>query len=352
MLQWVIFFIGLDNLSQIKLKDLNSFGIEATCNDFVSFVSESEIQSWLANNKQNANQFFVIGGGSNLLLIGHVSKILLQADIQGVEYQEEGDKVLVKAGAGVNWHQLVLETLAKGFFGLENLSLIPGNVGAAPIQNIGAYGVELKDLFVELEAIELATGDKISFSHRECDFAYRYSIFKGSLKGQYLITSVTMQLSKRPNLKLNYGPIRKELSHINEQDISPKDVSEAVINIRSSKLPDPNELGNAGSFFKNPIVSAEQYLQLKDKFPELVAFEINDGRYKLAAGWMIDQAGLKGYRLGDAGVHKHQALVLVNYGDASGKDILDLARYVSKIVFEKFSVTIEPEVWILGEASW
>ena len=339
-------------MSEKKLKNLNSFGIEATCNDYVSFSSEEELQAWLINNKRDSEKIFVIGGGSNLLLIGHVPFVLLQADIQGVEYREENDEVFVKAGAGVNWHQLVMETLDKGYFGLENLSLIPGNVGAAPIQNIGAYGVELKDLFVELEAIELATGDKITFSHQECDFAYRYSVFKGSLKGQYIITSVILMLSKTANLQLDYGPIRKELSHIDESQITPIDVSQAVIKIRSSKLPDPNELGNAGSFFKNPIVSSEAYQKLKAKFPELVAFELLDGRFKVAAGWMIDQAGLKGYRLGDAGVHKHQALVLVNYGDATGNDILDLARYVAKTVFEQFGVTIEPEVWILGEASW
>ncbi|NVJ64903.1 MAG: UDP-N-acetylmuramate dehydrogenase [Gammaproteobacteria bacterium] len=339
-------------MSRIKLKEFNSFGIEATCKNFIRFTSEAEIQTWLADHKQDADEFFVIGGGSNLLLIGHVPFVLLQADIQGVEYQEADDEVFVTAGAGVNWHQLVMDTLDKGYFGLENLSLIPGNVGAAPIQNIGAYGVELKDLFVELTAIELATGDKVTFSHQECDFAYRYSIFKGSLKGQYIISSVTLRLCKTPSLKLDYGPIRKELSHIEESQITPKDVSDAVIKIRYSKLPNPNELGNAGSFFKNPIISAAAYDRLKQQFPELVAFSIEDGRYKVAAGWMIDQAGLKGYRLGDAGVHKDQALVLVNYGDASGQDILNLARFVAKTVYEKFSVTIEPEVWILGETSW
>ena len=338
--------------SHYSLKALNSFAIEASGKDFIRFTSEAEIQTWLADHKQDADEFFVIGGGSNLLLIGHVPFVLLQADIQGVEYQQNDDEVFVTAGAGVNWHQLVMDTLDKGYFGLENLSLIPGNVGAAPIQNIGAYGVELKDLFVELTAIELATGDKVTFSHQECDFAYRYSIFKGSLKGQYIISSVTLRLSKTPNLKLDYGPIRKELSHIEESQITPKDVSDAVIKIRSSKLPNPNELGNAGSFFKNPIISAAAYEQLKQQFPEVVAFAIEDGRYKVAAGWMIDQAGLKGYRLGDAGVHKDQALVLVNYGDASGQDILNLARFVAKTVYEKFNVTIEPEVWILGETSW
>ncbi|WP_285834448.1 UDP-N-acetylmuramate dehydrogenase [Kangiella sp. TOML190] len=342
----------LNLVQKTRLKKLNSFGIEASCEQLVSFHSEAEISSWLALNNNQSERFFVLGGGSNLLLIGHVPYILLQANIQGVEYQEQGDDVLVKAGAGVNWHQLVMQTLDKGYCGLENLSLIPGNVGAAPIQNIGAYGVELKDLFVELEAIELATGDKLVFAHQECDFAYRHSIFKGALKGQYIITSVSLKLSKIPKLKLDYGPIRNELSHLSDSGITPKAVSEAVIKIRSSKLPDPEELGNAGSFFKNPIVSASSYQQLKQQFPELVAFEIADGRYKLAAGWLIDQAGLKGYRLGDAGVHKKQALVLVNYGDASGKDILSLARFVAKTIDEKFGVTIEPEVWILGEASW
>ncbi len=339
-------------MSKVTLKGLNSFGIAASCSDFVRFSSETEIQAWLTKNKNNSEQLFIIGGGSNLLLIGHVPFVLLQADVQGVEYIEQGNEVLVTAGAGVNWHQLVMETLDKGYYGLENLSLIPGNVGAAPIQNIGAYGVELKDLFVELEAIELATGDKITFTHQECDFAYRYSIFKGQYKGQYIITSVTLRLSKTPDLKLDYGLIRQELEHLSEDQITPKNVSDAVIKIRSGKLPDPNELGNAGSFFKNPIVDEVIYTRLKAQFPNLVAFELPDGRFKLAAGWMIDQAGLKGYRLGDAGVHKKQALVLVNYGDATGKDILQLARYVSQKVKQKFGVIIEPEVWILGEESW
>ncbi len=335
-----------------SLKAFNSFGIDASCKDFVKFYEESELRSWLVANKHLLHDIFIIGGGSNLLLIGDIPKVFLQADFQSVDYYEDGDDVLVKAGAGVNWHQLVMETLEQGYYGLENLSLIPGNVGAAPIQNIGAYGVELKDIFVELEAIELATGDKITFGLQECDFAYRYSIFKGPFKGQYMITSVTLKLSKQPNLMLDYGPIRKELSHLSDEEITAKDVSNAIIKIRSSKLPDPNELGNAGSFFKNPIVSAEDYQALKETFPELVAFEIGDGRYKVAAGWMIDQAGLKGYRLGDAGVHKKQALVLVNYGDATGDDILNLARYVAKTVFEKFGVMIEPEVWIIGDSKW
>nr|WP_154247451.1 UDP-N-acetylmuramate dehydrogenase [Kangiella sp. HZ709] len=339
-------------VSKTALKKFNSFGIEASCDSFTTFKSEAELSNWLAENKKNPNKVFVIGGGSNLLLIGHIPLEFIHADIQGISYQDNGNDVLVKAGAGVNWHQLVLETLDKGYFGLENLSLIPGNVGAAPIQNIGAYGVELKDIFVELDAVEIATGDRITFSHQECDFAYRYSIFKGSLKGQYIITSVTLKLSKLADLKLDYGPIRKVLTEANKETLSPKDVSDAVIKIRSSKLPDPNELGNAGSFFKNPIVTTEKYALLKETFPELVAFKVDDNRYKVAAGWLIEQAGLKGYRLGDAGVHKQQALVLVNYGDASGKDILNLARHVSKVVLEKFTVTIEPEVWILGEATW
>lgn len=339
-------------LAKTELKQFNSFGIKATCREFRSFSDEMSLSDWLRESSLDYEECFVIGGGSNLLLIGHVDKVFLHADIQGIDYQENGDEVLVKIGAGVNWHQLVMETLDRDYYGIENLSLIPGNVGAAPIQNIGAYGVELKDVFVELDAIEIATGDKITFGHSECDFGYRYSVFKGSLKGQYVITSVTLRLSKIPQVKTEYGPIKNVLTDLTASEITPKIVSDAIIKIRSSKLPDPNELGNAGSFFKNPIVSAKEYQTLKNKFPEMVAFEIPDGRYKLAAGWMIDQAGLKGYRLGDAGVHKKQALVLVNYGDASGKDILDLARFVAKTIKEKFAVTIEPEVWILGEANW
>ncbi|ACV25840.1 UDP-N-acetylmuramate dehydrogenase [Kangiella koreensis] len=333
-----------------SLKPFNTFGVEATCNELISFNDEPSIQSWLKAEKPALDSLFILGGGSNLLLLGHIPLIFLQANIQGIEYLEQNngkDEVWVKVGAGVNWHQLVLDTLDKGYSGLENLSLIPGNVGAAPIQNIGAYGVELQERFINLQAIELATGHIQEFSAEDCQFGYRDSIFKKELKGRFVITQVTLRLNKNLQPHIEYGPLKQELE--GETSITAKKVSDAVIAIRQSKLPDPAQLGNAGSFFKNPIVTEEQYQMLLDAFPELVAYSVGSGHYKIAAGWLIEKAGLKGYRQGDAGVHEKQALVLVNYGHASGQDILQVAGQVRDKVLELFGVKLEPEVWIIGE---
>lgn len=332
-----------------SLRPFNTFGVEATCNELISFNDEESIQSWLKAEKPALDSLFILGGGSNLLLLGHIPLTFLQASIQGINYMEQqaGDDVLVTVGAGVNWHQLVLDSLNKGYSGLENLSLIPGNVGAAPIQNIGAYGVELKDRFVSLRAVELASGDVREFSAQDCQFGYRDSIFKRALKGRYVITQVTLRLNKHSQPHIEYGPLKQMLA--DETAITAKQVSDAVIAIRQSKLPDPAQLGNAGSFFKNPVVTEEQFQTLHDAFPELVAYPVGDKHYKLAAGWLIEKAGFKGYREGDAGVHDRQALVLVNYGQASGDDILRVAKRVRDKVLELFGVNLEPEVWIIGK---
>lgn len=331
------------------LKPFNTFGVDATCNELISFNDEQSIQNWLKAEKPALDSLFILGGGSNLLLLGHIPLTFLQANIQGIEYSEQnnGDDVRVTVGAGVNWHQLVLDSLDKGYSGLENLSLIPGNVGAAPIQNIGAYGVELQERFVSLRAIELATGDIREFLAEDCHFGYRDSIFKNQLKGRFVITQVTLRLSQGLQPHIEYGPLKQMLA--SETSITAKKVSDAVIAIRQSKLPDPTQLGNAGSFFKNPVVTEEQYQTLLDAFPELVAYPVGSGHYKIAAGWLIEKAGLKGYRQGDAGVHEKQALVLVNYGHASGQDILQVAGQVRDKVLELFGVKLEPEVWIIGE---
>lgn len=329
-----------------SLAAFNTFGVEASCDQLFRFQSERDIQDWLAGLPVPPEKFFVLGGGSNLLLLDHIPLTFLQADIQGISYQESSEEVIVTAGAGVNWHELVLDTLEKGFSGLENLSLIPGNVGASPIQNIGAYGVELEQRFVSLNAVDLHTGEKHVFYYDDCQFGYRDSIFKGDLRGKYIITEVKLRVFKEPKLVLTYGPL-KGLS--GKSDLSPKDVSREVINIRQSKLPDPEVLGNAGSFFKNPIVSIAEFQSLKASFPDIVAYAVNDRQMKLAAGWLIDQAGLKGYRDGDAGVHQQQALVMVNYGNATGRDILRVAGYVRDKVLDKFGVRLEPEVWIIGQ---
>lgn len=337
------------NSAPVSLKPFNTFGIEATCNELISFKTEHDIQSWLLNKKPNLDSVFILGGGSNVLLLGHIPLTFLQTSIQGIEYSEQAgcNEVLVTAGAGVNWHELVLDTLDKGFSGLENLSLIPGCVGAAPIQNIGAYGVELKERFVNLCGIELASGQFKEFSAEDCQFGYRDSIFKRELKGRFVITRVTLRLSRDPQPHIEYGPLRQILA--DESSITAKKISDAVIAIRQGKLPDPAQLGNAGSFFKNPVVTELQFQALQDAFPELVAYPVKDNQYKLAAGWLIEKAGLKGYRKGDAGVHDKQALVLVNYGNASGKDILTVAKQVRDKVMDLFGVELEPEVWIIGE---
>lgn len=332
-----------------SLKPYNTFGVEATCDELISFNDEQSIQNWLKAEKPALDSLFILGGGSNLLLLGHIPLTFLQANIQGIEYceQESDNDVLVTAGAGVNWHQLVLDSLDQGYSGLENLSLIPGNVGAAPIQNIGAYGVELQDLFVSLRAIELATGKLKEFAGEDCQFGYRDSIFKQGLRGRFVITQVTLRISKKFQPNIEYGPLKQLFA--DESVVTAKQVSNAVISIRQSKLPDPTELGNAGSFFKNPVVTEEQYQTLQDAFPGLVAYAVGHDHYKIAAGWLIEKAGLKGIREGDAGVHEKQALVLVNYGQASGEDILQVAEQVRDKVLELFGVKLEPEVWIIGE---
>lgn len=346
------------SLTQHSLSDLNSFGLDASCREFYRFSCEAKLSDWLRNRNLSDDELLVLGGGSNLLLLGHIDKVFIQPAIAGICYQEKGDDVLVTAGAGVNWHDLVLDSLQQGYAGLENLALIPGTVGAAPIQNIGAYGVELKDRFVSLEAIRRNDGKKVTFSKEQCQFGYRNSVFKTTYKNQFVITKVTLSLCSKnaaQHLNIDYGAIGDQLAEsgygeINSgKKITPKAVAEAVIAIRQSKLPDPSELGNAGSFFKNPVVTKEQYQIIKKEHPNLVAYELAHGDYKLAAGWLIDQAGLKGFREGDAGVHKQQALVLVNYGNATGLDILALARKVQSVIFDKFHVALEPEVWIVGD---
>ena len=330
--------------SRISLKPFNTFGIDVTAQKFVQVESLEDLKGLLKNNY--ASEIFVLGGGSNMLLTKDIDQTVAHINLKGIEIlQEPENEVVVKAMAGESWHQFVLFCLDKGFGGLENLSLIPGNVGTAPIQNIGAYGVELKDFFVECTALNIQTLELKKFSKEECKFGYRDSIFKNAEKGKYIITDVTFRLT-RNNHKLNtaYGAIGAFLEEqgIVKPDI--KDISNAVIEIRQSKLPNPKELGNSGSFFKNPVVTKELLKNIQNSYPEVPFYEINKEQVKIPAGWLIDRAGLKGYREGDAGVHKKQALVLVNYGNASGKDILELAEKVQQKVKELFGVEIEPEV--------
>lgn len=288
----------------------------------------------------------ILGGGSNILFCGNVEGLTVRNNIEGKQIiRENDDTVQVRFGAGENWHECVLWAIEKGYGGIENLSLIPGTIGAAPMQNIGAYGVELKDVFVELEAVHLREKTLQTFDHAACAFAYRESVFKKELKGQFFITAVTLQLTKK-NHKLNtsYGAIQTTLekNKIKSPDI--KSISDAVIHIRQSKLPDPAKLGNAGSFFKNPIISKSQFDPIKLAHPNIVSYDLPDDFVKIPAGWLIEQCGWKGKQIGDAGTYQHQALVIVNHGEASGEDIWQLAQKIQQSVSDKFGIRLTPEV--------
>lgn len=334
--------------TNISLKHYNTFGIDASAKYFTSVQSIENIRELLESNEYKSNQRLILGGGSNLLLTKNVDALVIKNDLKGIEIvKETADSVFVKCAGGEVWHEFVMWCIAKNYGGLENLSLIPGCTGASPMQNIGAYGVEIKDTFYELDAIHTETGEIKTFSKSECEFGYRESVFKRKLRNQFIITSVTFQLSKKPSFHIEYGAIKQELEAMKISDLSIKAISQAVINIRSSKLPNPKEIGNAGSFFKNPEVSNDVFQKLKSEFPTLVAYPLENSNYKLAAGWLIEQSGLKGYRVGDAGVHKLQALVLVNYGKATGSEIYDLSTHVLQTVKDKFDVDLEREVNII-----
>lgn len=334
--------------SHISLKPFNTFGIEAAAKLFTVVRSISDLQELLQQVEYKSNPHFILGGGSNILLTQNVDALVIKNELKGIEIIEgTKDHVLVTCAAGEVWHDFVMYCIGKGFAGIENLSLIPGNTGASPMQNIGAYGVEIKDTFHALEAMDLETGDIVNFSKGDCEFGYRESVFKRKYKDRFMILSVTFRLSKKPVFHIEYGAIKQELDKMGISELSIKAISQAVINIRSSKLPDPKKIGNSGSFFKNPEVTPETHQRLLKEFPALVAYPLDNGNYKLAAGWLIEQSGLKGYRVGDAGVHTLQALVLVNYGHASGQEIYDLSSKVLETVDEKFGVMLEREVNII-----
>lgn len=327
-----------------SLKPYNTFGIDVKAKRFITVNSVEELKLVLKNNY--SEDLFILGGGSNMLLTRDIDATVLHINIRGKHIVEETeDEVLVKAMAGENWHQFVLWTLEQNFGGLENLSLIPGNIGTAPIQNIGAYGVELKDSFVSCEAIDIQTLETYIFSAEECEFGYRNSIFKNIAKNKYIISGVIFRLKKRNhNILTNYGSIKESLTEAGIENPGIRDVSDAVIKIRQQKLPDPRQLGNSGSFFKNPLITKKELEVLKSKYPEVPSYEVSENEVKIPAGWLIDRAGLKGYREGDAGVHKNQALVLVNYGTATGKEILALSEKVQKEIKDQFNIVLEPEV--------
>ncbi|MGY5848854.1 UDP-N-acetylmuramate dehydrogenase [Salegentibacter sp. F14] len=328
----------------ISLKEYNTFGIDVKAKKLISVASLAELKKVL--RQTYASELFILGGGSNMLLTGDINKTVLHIGLKGKKIISQTDnEVVIEAMAGENWHQFVLWTLNQNFGGLENLSLIPGNVGTAPIQNIGAYGVELKDVFESCTAIELQTLEEIVFHPQDCEFGYRTSVFKERLKGQQIITSVRFKLSKKAHkLRTDYGTISDWLLREKIENPGIRDISNAIIAIRQAKLPDPRLLGNSGSFFKNPIISKENYLELKKKFPKIPSYPIDKSRVKVPAGWLIEKAGFKGFRRGDAGVHQNQALVLVNYGEATGEELLELSREIRNNVNLKFGIKLEAEV--------
>lgn len=333
--------------SNFSLKKYNTFGIEAKAKQFVAVHSIDELREILQQNREAKK--FILGGGSNMLLTQDVDALVIHVDLKGKKVvSEDADFVIVEAQAGENWHEFVLWTIDQNFGGLENMSLIPGNVGTTPIQNIGAYGTEIKDTFVSCEAMEITTQQIRTFNNPECRFGYRESVFKQELKDRFIITSVQFKLSRR-NHKINtsYGDITAELAKNNIENPELKDVSNAVIAIRQSKLPDPKELGNSGSFFKNPIISKQDFDKAHAKFPDMKFYPISETQVKVPAGWLIEQAGFKGKRFGDAGIHKNQALVLVNYGGATGQEILAVSREIQQTILEKFGIAIEAEVNVI-----
>lgn len=329
------------------LRKYNTFGIDARAARFGAFRNVDELAELISLSAGKPS--LILGGGSNILLTRNVEGLVLKNELTGIEkISEDEEHVYIRAGAGENWHEFVLYCIANSWAGVENLSLIPGCVGASPMQNIGAYGVEIKDVFHSLTAYHIKEHSLHNFSLADCEFGYRESVFKRKYKGQFVITDVTYRLRKHPVFNTSYGAINEELAKMDVKELSIRAVSDAVISIRSSKLPDPAQIGNAGSFFKNPSVSKEKFAGLQQQFPTIVGYKNNDGSVKLAAGWLIEQCGWKGFREGDAGVHAKQALVLVNYGNATGKEIYDLSEKVVRSVEEKFGVELEREVNIVG----
>ena len=331
----------------VSLKSFNTFGIDAIAESFYDITSIESLRKVL--KEKHSNPLFILGGGSNMLLTQDIEALVLYINVKGIEViSETKNTVVIKSMAGENWHEFVLWCLERNYGGVENMSLIPGNIGTAPIQNIGAYGIELKDVFVSCEVINIENQTTRIFTKSDCNFGYRESIFKQDLKGKYIITSVNLELTKvNHNLRVDYGAIKTELEASEIDNPTIQDVSKAVIAIRQSKLPDPKDIGNSGSFFKNPIISAMQFNELQVNFPKAPSYKISDTEIKVPAGWLIETAGFKGKRFNDYGVHNKQALVLVNYGSAKGSDIYELAKLIQTTIKLLFNITIETEVNIL-----
>lgn len=334
--------------SDFSLKQLNTFGLNQKAKYFSTFESIDELKDCITWAKNQNTTPYILGGGSNILLTKDLDCLVLHNTIKGKRVVEESDDhIILEIGGGEVWHDLVMFSIQNGWSGIENLALIPGRVGAAPIQNIGAYGVELKDVFHSLDFLHFEKDNLQKFEAKECKFGYRDSVFKGPLKGKGVIVSVRLKLNKTFSPNISYGAIQSELESMGKKSARAADVAEAVIRIRSSKLPDPKKIGNSGSFFKNPVISTSLLEGIKAKDPNIPAYPVNEKSVKVAAGYLIEKAGFKGFRKGDAGMHEKQALVLVNHGDAKGIELVEMAEMVQEAVFKKFSIKLEPEVNIL-----
>ncbi len=337
----------MEFLQNFQLQNFNTFALQVKAKYFASVSNIAELKQALAFATKHELPRLILGGGSNMLLQNDFPGLVIYLHFKGLELAEQTKgEICIKAACGENWHEFVQYCLRHQYFGLENLSLIPGNVGAAPIQNIGAYGVELKDSFQHLQAIDVQSGEIKTFDQQQCEFSYRNSVFKGRLKDRYIILSVTLRLSKTAQSTIEYGTIKQELERMACTAATPLDVSQAVINIRQAKLVNPKVLGNAGSFFKNPVVDKKTYQTLFKRFPQLVAYPERANRIKLAAAWLIEQAGWKSKRQGQVGVYSKQSLVIVNYGGASGDEILSFSKQIQASVEHLFGVTLETEVQI------
>jgi len=328
----------------VSLRAHNTFGISATARYYAKITNKDELQQ-LANSALWQKEKLILGGGSNLLLLDDFDGLVVHIATKGIKVREEtADEVVVQVEAGENWHQFVMYALSQGWFGIENLSLIPGSVGASPMQNIGAYGVEIEQVFDELEAFHIEEHKFHRFSNEACAFGYRTSVFKTSQKGKFIITQVTFRLSKQAAVNVSYGAISKTLAEKGVSSPTPHDVSEAVIEIRQGKLPDPAQLGNAGSFFKNPVVQQDLFEQISENHPNMPHYPVDENFVKIPAGWLIDQCGFKGTTVGNTGTYAHQALILVNHGEATGEEIWNFAMQIQQTVKQQFGIELEPEV--------
>lgn len=333
----------------VDLAPFNTLGISARAERFAEIETLSGIRQVLHHPEARERPLHILGGGSNVLILGDVEGVVVRVDIRGREViRKEGDSVWVRAGAGENWHELVRWAVERGWGGIENLALIPGTVGAAPIQNIGAYGAELSEVFERLTAVDLESGEKRDFNREECNFAYRDSYFKGEGRGRFMVGEVVLRLSGNPRVNTSYGSLREHLRKKGVDDPGIGDVFEAVVEIRRGKLPDPGDLANAGSFFKNPVIPAARFRELRERYPEMPHYPVGEGRVKIPAGWLIEEAGWKGRRIGPVGTYRQQALVIVNHGGASGKQVWELARKITEEVRGTFGIDLDPEVNIIG----